>query len=233
MYARDVGEQTLTFGVSGKLIMNALVMYDHQTDSLWSQFLGEAVLGPLEGEPLGVVSALQTRWDTWLELHPDTTAVDKAGQFKKDRYRVYYAMSRAGLQGEWRRDNRLETKEFVLGLEEEGNARAYPFKRLEVEPLINDTFQESPVLVAFDPGSQTGVVYRRDVDGRVLTFRSEDRSDGTPAMMVDEETGTSWVALTGEAVQGELAGTQLERVSAHYAFWFAWKDFYPETEVYE
>ena len=36
--------------MSGKLIMNALVMYDHQTDTLWSQFLGEGVKGPLIGK---------------------------------------------------------------------------------------------------------------------------------------------------------------------------------------
>jgi hypothetical protein len=33
--------------VSGKLIMNALVMYDHQTNTLWSQFLIQGVKGPL------------------------------------------------------------------------------------------------------------------------------------------------------------------------------------------
>ena len=40
MYAREIEGRELTFGVSGKLIMNALVLYDRQTDSLWSQFLG-------------------------------------------------------------------------------------------------------------------------------------------------------------------------------------------------
>ena len=51
--------------------------------------------------------------------------------------------------------------------------------------------------------------------------------------MVDEETGTRWTAITGEAVEGDLAGERLERVPSHYSFWFAWKDFYPETEVFE
>ena len=49
MYSRIVNCKEHTFGVSGKLIMNALVMYDHQTDSLWSQFLGEAVQGASGG----------------------------------------------------------------------------------------------------------------------------------------------------------------------------------------
>ena len=233
MYARQTGEHTLTFGVSGNLIMNALVMYDHQTDSLWSQFLGEAVQGPLEGRHLDAIPALQTSWGAWLDLHPDTTALDKAGGFKRDTYGVYYSLSRAGLQREWRKDDRLGAKELVLGLEAGGRARAYPFRRLTVEPLINDRFQGRPVLVAFDSASETGVVYDRSLDGRVLTFRLDDGRDGRMAGMVDRETGTRWVAVTGEAVEGELAGARLERVPSHYSFWFAWKDYHPETEVYE
>ena len=36
----------LTFGVDGSLIYNSLVMYDRETNSRWSQFLGRAVDGP-------------------------------------------------------------------------------------------------------------------------------------------------------------------------------------------
>jgi len=54
----------LTFGVSGKLIMNALVMYDRQTETLWSQFLGQAVEGELAGETLGIVASQLVVWST-------------------------------------------------------------------------------------------------------------------------------------------------------------------------
>ncbi len=233
MYARETGEHTLTFGVSGNLIMNGLVMYDHQTDSLWSQVLGEAVRGPLEGRRLEVLPALQTTWSSWLELYPGTTALDKGGGFERDKYTIYYSISRAGLQGEWREDDRLGAKELVLGLESGGEARAYPFRRLGEGPLVNDRFQGRPVLVVFDAGSETGVVYDRRLDDTVLTFRLEDGRSGPGAIMVDRQTGTRWTAITGEAVEGELAGARLERVPSHYSFWFAWKDYHPETEVYE
>ena len=49
-----------TFGVSGKLIMNALVTYDHQTNTLWSQFLSQVVKSPLVNEDLEIVPAVQT-----------------------------------------------------------------------------------------------------------------------------------------------------------------------------
>ena len=59
--------------------MNALVMYDHQTESLWSQFLGQAVRGVFTGAKLEFIPALMTDWATWVELHPDTKALDKGG----------------------------------------------------------------------------------------------------------------------------------------------------------
>ena len=60
MYSRTINGEEHTFGVSGKLIMNALVMYDHQTDTLWSQFLSQGVKGPLVNENLEIVPAVQT-----------------------------------------------------------------------------------------------------------------------------------------------------------------------------
>ncbi len=47
MYARKVGEQTLTLGVSGNLWKDVLVLYDRETDSLWTQLSGDAIDGPL------------------------------------------------------------------------------------------------------------------------------------------------------------------------------------------
>jgi len=59
---RNIGDTTHTFGVSGKLIMNALVMCDRQTDTLWSQFLSRAVRGALSGTQLEIMPSLQTTW---------------------------------------------------------------------------------------------------------------------------------------------------------------------------
>jgi hypothetical protein len=69
--------------------MNALVMYDHQTDSLWSQFLGCGVRGPLDGAKLEVVSALQTDLAIWLELHPDSKVLEKPSSTSYDPYTNY------------------------------------------------------------------------------------------------------------------------------------------------
>ena len=232
MYAREIEGQTLTFGVSGKLIMNALVMYDHQTESLWSQFLGQAVKGEFIGTKLAFIPAFITKWSTWVGLHPDTAVLDKGPRFARDPYISYYRSGAAGVLGETLKDGRLPTKEFVIGLENDDEAVAYPYRLLDETPVINDTFQGVPIVVALDPESGTGVVFRREVGETLLTFEVADVQDEGPFVMVDRETDSKWIALTGEAVQGAFVGTTLERFRSYQSFWFSWKDYYPHTRVY-
>ena len=89
-----------TFGVSGKFIMNALVMYDHQTRTLWNHFTGEDVQGPLAGLRLELVPVIHTEWSLWLELHQDTLVPDKLGRYAADAYADYYEGGSAGVLGE-------------------------------------------------------------------------------------------------------------------------------------
>ena len=232
VFARNVESRTLTFGVSGKLIMNALVMYDHQTETLWSQFLSEAVEGDLQGTKLKLLPALQTDWATWVELHPDTLALDKGGRFTRDPYQGYYAVEDAGVLGETRQDDRLYVKEFIIGLERDGMARAYPFSVLNDVPIVNDTFGDDPILIVFDAESGGGAIFDRNLEQGTLTFDLKEGSSEDSLLMVDRETETVWEALTGEAIEGPLLGSTLEQVPTTLSFWFGWKDFYPDTEVY-
>ena len=75
VFARNVGEQRLDFGVSGYLHNSDLVMYDRQTRSLWGQISGEAIAGPLAGKTLNQIQATITEWAIWREAHPDTRAL--------------------------------------------------------------------------------------------------------------------------------------------------------------
>ena len=226
----------LTFGVSGKLVMNTLIMYDHQTDSLWSQFLSTAIRGDLRGTELELLPALMTDWQTWAELHPDTLVLEKSRSGSRDSYARYYESPDAGVLGETRTDDRLYTKEYVVGLVHNNVTRAYPFSVLNDSPVVNDTVGDDPVLVTFDASSGAGVVFNRIVDGQTLTFEpidaEADASDAT-LYIQDEGTKTRWCALAGEAVEGELSGSTLQQIPTTLSFWFGWKDFYPETEIYQ
>ena len=220
-----------TFGVSGKLIMNAVVMYDHQSNTLWSQFLSRGVKGPLVNQALEIVPAVQTTWQQWLNLHPDTLVLDKRGSYQGDTYEGYYRGGSVGILGEANKDKRLPSKELVLGMVVAGLAKAYPFSVISDQTVINDHFAGEPVVVTFEPISESGAAFDRRLDGRTLNFEPAEGRGGV-ALMQDLETGSLWQVLTGQAVDGPLFGQRLERLPSHYSFWFAWSDFHPETVLY-
>ncbi len=70
-YERRLGGEIVDFGTSGLLYRSALVMYDRQTESLWSHFTGEAVAGELTGERLETVPVSTVAWEDWRDTNPD------------------------------------------------------------------------------------------------------------------------------------------------------------------
>ena len=218
--------------MSGKLIMNALVMYDHQSDTLWSQFLSRGVKGPLANRALEIVPAVQTTWEQWLNLHPDTLVLDKRGSYGSDTYEGYYRGGSAGIIGESNKDRRLPKKELVMGMVVSGFAKAYPFSAISQQTVINDHFAGEEVVITFEPASESAAAFQRRLNGKTLTFEPAQVRAGV-ALMRDQETGSLWQVLTGQAVEGPLFGERLERLPSHYSFWFAWSDFHPQTELYE
>ena len=228
MYARTVNEEVLTFGVSGKLVMNALVMYDRQTDSLWSQFLGEAIKGPHEGKKLDLVPSQLTRWSAWMEEYPDTLALDIHGP-AFDQYLNYYVGPSAGILGQSNRDERLLSKDLVVGIVGGDSQRAYAHKHLTKPRVLNDAFEGSEIVVAIDLNSGSTGVFDRTVEGRTLTFVQGDE----PEQMSDVETGSSWSKLSGLATGGDMQGKRLEPFPYFNAFWFGWSDYFPNTELYD
>ena len=232
MYARNVEGRELTFGVSGKLIMNALVMYDRQTDSLWSQFLGSSVAGEFEGTALALVPSSLVTWEAWKTLHPDTKVLDQKGR-RSDPYDSYYRDGSAGVLGEEQRDDRLRRKEFVLGVQLDVGMKAFPFRHLNLEPVLNDSVENIPVLITFDPDAGGATAFDPTVADRTLTFEPIDTAEGQRPVMTDAETGSLWDSRTGEAFEGELAGTVLETLPSFAVFWFAWSDFFPNAPLYE
>ena len=164
-------------------------------------------------------------------MHPDTQLLDKGGRYNSDSYEGYYRGGSAGIIGESNRDKRLPGKDLVLGVNTNGLVKAYPFQVIVRQPLINDSLSGKQVLVVFDPASETGAIFYRNLEDRILGFDMlPDTGDGI-SLMKDRETGSTWQILTGRAIEGELAGMALTRLPSFYSFWFAWSDFHPKTEL--
>ncbi len=216
------------------LYRNGLIMYDHQTESLWSHILGQAIGGRYQGTQLNFIPALHTDWATWRERHPDTLVVSP-GLYGRDPYASYYASNAEGVVGQGLlgggpdRGDDIHPKEYVLGVRLAGEARAYRFTDLQREPVINDQIGDIPVAVFFAQETLSGTVFdRRLEDDTILDFEA-----GTsPDRVQDRQTGSEWDPLTGVAVSGPLEGTELAQVPITYAFWFGWIDYHTESTVY-
>jgi hypothetical protein len=228
VFDRHVEGTVVEFGVSGKLLMNVLVMYDRQTDSLWSQILGESIEGQRKGAKLEVVDSLQTTWGTWRQLHPATLVL--ASDIRSDSYAGYYQNNDSGVHGNFVDDDRLPAKSIVVGAVVGSSPRAYPLALGADFSVVNDVLEDVPLLAVFAPDGLTGLLYDRRIDGRPLTF--SDAGPQAALEMIDQETESRWNRLTGEAIAGPLRGNVLQRIPATTSFWFGWRDFFPRTTVF-
>lgn len=174
MYSRNVKGKVLTFGVSGLLYKNNVLMYDRQTESLWSQVKNEAVTGPMTGTKLKVLPSTLTTWEKWRKKHPRTmvlsldTGHDR--DYSRDPYAGYYegrrgffGFFRGLLQGD-------EEKELVAGVTIDGMAKAYPLDKLRQLKKTTDAFAGKTLTFTFDP--VTGDLEVRDAEGNRIPYIS-------------------------------------------------------------
>lgn len=217
MYERRLDGQTLSFGHAGMLLHESFVMYDRQTDSLWVQAKGEAFHGPLAGKRLRLMPSTVTSWTQWKRSYPHTLVLSgkRAGPIM------------GGYDGF--RNNRLLGLAVIVRFK----GKLYPFTALERRPLLNDRFNGVELLVYFSREHATAAVWRRRMDGRVLTFRMADARDAEcGALLRDEQTGSAWCWLTGEALSGPLKGRALERARYHPILNERFRAFYPHGPVF-
>lgn len=155
-------EHRHTFGMSGLLYQRDLLMYDDQTESLWSQIGMHAVAGPLTGQPLTPIFLDHTTWAEWRAAHPATFVLStKTGSFRNYDRASYtgYAENRELFFDTAHLDPSYHPKEWVLGIELNGVAKAYPFSEIkEIRSPISDQLGGQEVRILFDPQTRSASV---------------------------------------------------------------------------
>lgn len=153
-----------TFGVSGLLYNSDVLMYDRESQSLWSQIQQQAVTGPMAGTRLELVAASHTSWQAWSARHPDTWVLSRETGYQRDYERNPYAdyqLQRTLYFPVAHNSNRYHPKEQVLGIHLNGITRAYPFVELakQAKPQFVDTINGQRVLVEWRDRARTASVY--------------------------------------------------------------------------
>ena len=156
----QVEDKELEFGVSGMLYNSDVLLYDRQTESLWSQLKRVAVTGPMKGTRLKPLASEITTWKDWRGRYPLTEVLsDNTGHARNydrspymgydDSSLLFFPVSAI--------DDRYHPKELVIGLEIDGGFRAYPFAELRKSPAIfTDEFKGQRVQVLFQAEHASG-----------------------------------------------------------------------------
>jgi len=245
VFNRKVNEQTFDFGPSGLVRKSNFLMWDKQTETLWQQLTGRAIVGDLNDTQLIRIPALVTSWKDFKESYPDGIVLSNntipPTDYNQTPYVAYDDKNSLPFLFHGSLDNRLPAMERVVGIQSDGESMAFPFSILSKVGAINYTFAGKDITVLFSPSTisvldskiigeskdvGTAAAFYRTVDEKTINFKVSKED------IIDAETGSTW-SMTGVATSGSLQGTQLHAVEHSVYFWFAWAAFYPETLIYE
>ena len=109
-------------------------------------------------------------------------------------------------------------------------AHAYPIRIMGYHHIVNDVVGEVPIAVTYCTLCHTGLVWSRVLDGRTLYFKLSGINNGN-ALMRDEETGSIWQQSTGQAIFGQLKGSQLHLIRSDELTFGLWRKEQPQGLV--
>lgn len=222
VYDLTVDGTAMEFTLVGAITFNA-VFRDAATGSWWRQETGEAVKGPHRGKVLQDIPFLQISLADWLAKYPDTEILQHDPLFQA-RYDMWTRIFNyeASLPG-W---HMQQTPPLVIGVEAEGQSRAYDFEQLKKEGLVQDVLGSTHLLVLSSEDGTSGFVYDRSLKGDALNFeRSGDK-------LRDTKTKSQW-NLLGQCISGDMKGSQLQQIQSYQQFLRAWISFHPQTDFYD
>jgi len=220
-------DRPLVFGSSGLLYRSNKLMFDRETDSLWNQFTGRSVAGPLvnSGIELKIRPVAITNWAKWRKTYPDSRVLSLETGHRRNYgsgvvYRDYFASP--DLMFPTSVDETLfRQKDYVFGIRDVAASKAWPIEAFAGGAVINDRVGQRQVVLVGDAATRTVRAYDRG--GRSF----EAAEDGSQL-----KSGGGYWQIGEEALTGP-DGTKLPRVPGHIAYWFAWNGYLgAESEVY-
>jgi Protein of unknown function (DUF3179) len=205
-----------TFRLVGMDHFNAM-FEDRATKSWWRQANGEAVIGPLKGTRMPELPSVQVSLKQWLALYPASLVMQADSAFL-DEYAKDYAYERGTKRGGLTGTDTTSwaDKSWVIGVALHGSAKAFDWKRLRRERVVNDVVGGVPIVLALGPDSVSFFAFQRPDSVNRFTLR-----------------GDSLVGVSGAyALNGRGPAGVLVPVNASQEFWHSWREFQPGTARY-
>ncbi len=235
---RVVDGKGTTFGVSGLLYNSNLIPYDRSTGSNWSQMRLDCVNGPLQSTKISTYQLIETTWETWKRMYPNSSVVSTNTSYNRNYNRYpygdYLTNNSYFIFPVKPEDDRLPSKERVLGIITDKRVKAFRFSNFDAQDisLRQEEIGEIPVVIIGSKKHDFMISYQSrtsDVEGLEFTvLQGEDVLKN--GALVSDQYGNVW-NIFGEAIEGPQKGQELMEVESYMGFWFAWGAFYPELAV--
>ena len=204
VHRRELNGEEIVLGNQGALWGSAMTWWDHETGSIWSQPIGEAIAGPLKGQQLELLPSTLTTWEAWRTAHPDTQALDIDG---------------------WRTAFDLSDMTIVVDLGTD--AVSYDIPALRDAGVVNDQIAGVDLAVVIDPDDDARwAVFSRLLDDAVVEL--ELTADG----LVDIATGSVFDPFLGVGRSGPLADQTLDKLPAFTSFPEDYPTFFPDGRTW-
>jgi len=246
VFDRRIDGEVHEFGVSGLLRHSDMIMFDRETESLWQQFSGEALVGDYTGEFLTIVPSQLISFEQFRDAYPNAPLLSRNTGHQRNYGQNPYAGyddidKRPFLMDEDDISDKLPPMEKVIGVRYNSEQIGYRYSTTTEKKVLNDTISDQPIVVFHLDGMASALdshtihqsrddgatgVFSRVVKGDILDFIYEDD------IIKDTQTGSEW-NITGRAVSGPMKGEQLETMTYGDYFAFAWMVFYPDTKIFE
>jgi len=218
----------LVFGSSGFLYRSNKLMFDRETDSLWNQFTGEPVSGPLvdSGIKLKILPVLITSWEQWKAKNPKTRILSLTTGYRRNYdsgnvYKEYFASPDLMFPAIVRDESKLKRKDYVFGIRDFAISKAWPISAFKKTRVINDAIGGKNLVLVGNAATRSVRAYQRQGQTFEWSEGTEQLRDGNTLWKISEN------ALTAPD------GSTLSRVPGHIAYWFAWDSYLgTDSELY-
>jgi len=165
-----INGKALTFGVSGLLYNSDVLLFDRQTESLWSQLMMQSISGPYKGKHFTSIPVQHTTWLDWKTRNPETLVLSTKTGFSRDYTDSPYADYLESPETMFplsRVSRRYHPKEVVFGIEIAGQFKVYPFVELEKSPAeFNEIINGQSITIRYDSHHKSATAF--DQQGKQL-----------------------------------------------------------------